>query len=167
MELSWWLLRNGENSFHSRIINKTKCISVHWYSCFQAVSVQVLSLNSLNFFKHQPRQNCCCCWFILVHFWVSNIVVPLQLISTMWSSCCASDRGHCQGSSSLQVRTRTWMMYSVYHSLRLADSRRRLMINMFFWSATVFQFSYTAVFGAYTAFIFIRTGERLSFTSFT
>lgn len=27
------------------------------------------------------------------------------------------------------------------------------------WSTTVFQFSYTAVFGAYTAFIFIRTGE--------
>lgn len=33
---------------------------------------------------------------------------------------------------------------------------------MFLCSTTVFQFSYTAVFGAYTAFIFIRTGMKLS-----
>lgn len=42
------------------------------------------------------------------------------------------------------------------------DIRRTWWWTRFLCSATVFQFSYTAVFGAYTAFIFIRTGEKLS-----
>lgn len=42
----------------------------------------------------------------------------------------------------------------------------KLMMNCVSVVVTVFQFSYTAVFGAYTAFIFIRTGDPL-FTSYT
>lgn len=35
---------------------------------------------------------------------------------------------------------------------------------LFFCVGTVFQFSYTAVFGAYTAFIFIRTGDAFLYS---
>lgn len=45
------------------------------------------------------------------------------------------------------------------HSELENSIREKLMMNSVSVVPTVFQFSYTAVFGAYTAFIFIRTGD--------
>ncbi|MEQ2175717.1 hypothetical protein GOODEAATRI_020688 [Goodea atripinnis] len=44
-----------------------------------------------------------------------------------------------------------------HHVIELLRFRQGTLSGIFL--SAVFQFSYTAVFGAYTAFIFIRTGE--------
>nr|XP_015194257.1 PREDICTED: CAAX prenyl protease 2 [Lepisosteus oculatus] len=47
-----------------------------------------------------------------------------------------------------------------HHVIELLRFRQGTVLGIFL--SAVFQFSYTAVFGAYTAFIFIRTGECLT-----
>ncbi|KAF0045634.1 hypothetical protein F2P81_002163 [Scophthalmus maximus] len=98
--------------------------------------------------------------------WLRNQVVAPLTEELVFRACMLPMLVPCAGPS-LAIFTCP-LFFGVahfHHVIELLRFRQGTLSGIFL--SAVFQFSYTAVFGAYTAFIFIRTGEELSFTVYT